>query len=59
MPNDLGVRTALQLTEVLRWSDGEIETHLHDVLDVRLAALPPETKLSSCPCSPHRRQQPR
>jgi Tetracyclin repressor-like, C-terminal domain len=23
---------------------GEIETHLHDVLDVRLAALPPETK---------------
>lgn len=23
---------------------GEIETHLHDVLDVRLAALPPQTK---------------
>jgi AcrR family transcriptional regulator len=23
---------------------GEVETHLHDVLDVRLAALPPETK---------------
>jgi hypothetical protein len=23
---------------------GEIEAHLHDVLDVRLAALPPETK---------------
>lgn len=22
----------------------EIETHLHDVLDVRLAALPPQTK---------------
>jgi AcrR family transcriptional regulator len=25
-------------------SPGEIEAHLHDVLDVRLAALPPETK---------------
>jgi AcrR family transcriptional regulator len=25
-------------------SPGEVEAHLHDVLDVRLAALPPETK---------------
>ena len=32
---------AIQLGEA---SPGEIETHLHDVLDVRLAALPPETK---------------
>lgn len=32
---------AIQLNEPAR---GEIETHLHDVLDVRLAALPPETK---------------
>jgi hypothetical protein len=46
MPNDLGVQTApRQLTEALRWPDGEIETHLHDVLEVRLAALPPEAKL--------------
>ena len=32
---------AVQLREA---GPGEIETHLHDVLDVRLAALPPETK---------------
>jgi AcrR family transcriptional regulator len=32
---------AVELTEP---APGEIETHLHDVLDVRLAALPPETK---------------
>ena len=32
---------AIQLDES---SPGEIESHLHDVLDVRLAALPPETK---------------
>jgi AcrR family transcriptional regulator len=31
----------------IQWDEagpGEIETHLHDVLDVRLATLPPETK---------------
>ena len=33
--------SAIQLTEV---GPGEIEAHLHDVLDVRLADLPPETK---------------
>jgi AcrR family transcriptional regulator len=33
--------SAIQLGEA---SPGEIEAHLHDVLDVRLAALPPETK---------------
>jgi AcrR family transcriptional regulator len=32
---------AIQLDEA---GTGEIEAHLHDVLDVRLAALPPETK---------------
>ena len=32
---------AVQLEDV---APGEIETHLHDVLDVRLTALPPETK---------------
>ena len=32
---------AIQLEEA---APGEIEAHLHDVLDVRLAALPPETK---------------
>ena len=32
---------AVQLREA---GPGEIETHLHDVLDVRLTALPPETK---------------
>jgi AcrR family transcriptional regulator len=32
---------AIQLDDA---GSGEIETHLHDVLDVRLAALPPETK---------------
>ena len=32
---------AIQLDDA---GPGEIETHLHDVLDVRLAALPPETK---------------
>ena len=32
---------AIQLAEA---DPGEIETHLHDVLDVRLAALPPETR---------------
>ena len=32
---------AIQLGEA---GPGEIETHLHDVLDVRLAALPPQTK---------------
>ena len=32
---------AVQLGEA---APGEIEAHLHDVLDVRLAALPPETK---------------
>jgi AcrR family transcriptional regulator len=32
---------AVQLGEA---GPGEIEAHLHDVLDVRLAALPPETK---------------
>ena len=32
---------AIQLDEA---ATGEIEAHLHDVLDVRLAALPPETK---------------
>ena len=32
---------AIQLDEA---AAGEIEAHLHDVLDVRLAALPPETK---------------
>jgi AcrR family transcriptional regulator len=32
---------AIQLDEE---DSGEIETHLHDVLDVRLAALPPETR---------------
>jgi AcrR family transcriptional regulator len=32
---------AIQLDEP---GPGEIEAHLHDVLDVRLAALPPETK---------------
>jgi AcrR family transcriptional regulator len=32
---------AIQLGEA---GPGEVETHLHDVLDVRLAALPPETK---------------
>ena len=32
--------SAIQLGEA---SPGEIEAHLHDVLDVRLAALPPET----------------
>jgi AcrR family transcriptional regulator len=32
---------AIQLDET---SLGEIETHLHDVLDVRLSALPPETR---------------
>jgi hypothetical protein len=33
--------SAIQLGEA---GPGEIEAHLHDVLDVRLAALPPETK---------------
>jgi AcrR family transcriptional regulator len=33
--------SAIQLGEA---SPGEIDAHLHDVLDVRLAALPPETK---------------
>ena len=33
--------SAIQLGEA---GSGEIEAHLHDVLDVRLAALPPETK---------------
>ncbi|MGC1285289.1 MAG: TetR family transcriptional regulator [Streptosporangiaceae bacterium] len=33
--------SAIQLDEA---ATGEIEAHLHDVLDVRLAALPPETK---------------
>jgi AcrR family transcriptional regulator len=33
--------SAIQLREA---APGEIEAHLHDVLDVRLAALPPETK---------------
>ena len=33
--------SAIQLGEA---SPGEIEAHLHDVLDVRLAALPPETR---------------
>jgi AcrR family transcriptional regulator len=33
--------SAIQLREA---SPGEIEAHLHDVLDVRLAALPPETR---------------
>jgi hypothetical protein len=32
---------AIQLDDADR---GEIETHLHDVLDVRLAALPPQTR---------------
>lgn len=32
---------AIQLTDA---DPSEIEAHLHDVLDVRLAALPPETK---------------
>jgi AcrR family transcriptional regulator len=32
---------AVQLGEA---APGEVEPHLHDVLDVRLAALPPETK---------------
>jgi AcrR family transcriptional regulator len=32
---------AIQLGDA---APGEIESHLHDVLDVRLAALPPETK---------------
>ena len=32
---------AVQFEDV---APGEIETHLHDVLDVRLTALPPETK---------------
>jgi hypothetical protein len=32
---------AIQLDDA---SPGEVEAHLHDVLDVRLAALPPETK---------------
>ena len=32
---------AIQLDEA---GTGDIEAHLHDVLDVRLAALPPETK---------------
>jgi AcrR family transcriptional regulator len=32
---------AIQLDDA---SQGEVEAHLHDVLDVRLAALPPETK---------------
>jgi AcrR family transcriptional regulator len=32
---------AIQLDEA---SPGEIQAHLHDVLDVRLAALPPETR---------------
>jgi len=60
MPNDLvsGPRRVSSRWS-LRWPDGEIEAHLRDLLEVRLAALPPETKLSSGPCSPHRRQQPR
>lgn len=33
--------SAVQLEDA---APGEIEVHLHDVLDVRLAALPPETK---------------
>jgi AcrR family transcriptional regulator len=33
--------SAIQLGEA---GPGDIETHLHDVLDVRLAALPPETR---------------
>jgi AcrR family transcriptional regulator len=33
--------TAIELDDA---SPGEVEAHLHDVLDVRLAALPPETK---------------
>lgn len=33
--------SAIQLEDA---APDEIETHLHDVLDVRLAALPPETK---------------
>ena len=33
--------SAIQLGEA---GSGEIEAHLHDVLDVRLAALPPETR---------------
>jgi AcrR family transcriptional regulator len=32
---------AIQLDDA---SPGEVEAHLHDVLDVRLAALPPETR---------------
>jgi AcrR family transcriptional regulator len=30
---------------------GEVEAHLHDVLDVRLAALPPETRGRLTPCA--------